>query len=285
MRSISRFTIITSIVVAGLLISAALGLQKQSAPTPLQNELLFADLWVQTSAEYYACCWQTYRWATETIEQDLKQLHAGAADGAAEKHDPPPAVIMDLDETVLDNGAFQTYLYDNGQNYSDDAFIKFNIDHPESVKLVPGAKEFIERAEAMGIMVSYITNREEPLRDATIESLRLNGINVKGLDDPSTLRLLLAQHGLSVKKPRRDMVRAKYQVLAYFGDQLGDFSDEFAATPGNTAAARLDLAETKYRDQWGTRWFVLPNPVYGQYQIVLLRGGNPEQYLRRAASK
>ncbi|HEY2762073.1 MAG TPA: HAD family acid phosphatase, partial [Pirellulales bacterium] len=224
-------------------------------------------------------------WAGETVEHDLKQLHYAASDQATEKHDLPPAVIMDLDETVLDNGAFQTYLYDSGQNYSDDAFIKFNIDHPDSVKLVPGAKEFIDRTESLGITISYITNREEPLRDATIESMRLNGLNIKGMEDPSTLRLLLAPHGQSVKKPRRDLVRAKYQVLAYFGDQLGDFSDEFAATPTNTAAARLDLAETKYRDQWGTRWFVLPNPVYGQYQIVLIRGGNPEQYLRRATSK
>jgi acid phosphatase len=120
------------------------------------------------------------------------------------------------------------------------------------------------------------------LRQATIDSLAQGGVNVKGLEDPAGLRLLTQRHGESIKKPRRDLVRSKYHVLAYFGDQLGDFSDEFTANNGNTAASRVDLAANKYRQLWGTRWFVLPNPVYGQWQVVLLKAGNPQQFLRRA---
>jgi acid phosphatase len=180
---------------------------------------------------------------------------------------------------VLDNATFQTYLYDSGLNYSDDIFIKFVTDNRKSIRLVPGAKEFIDRAEALGVTVCYITNREESLRQATIETLAQWGVNVRGLDDAKGVRLLLAPHGESVKKPRRDMVRAKYHVLALFGDQLGDFSDEFAANHDNTAAARREAAY-EYQSLWGTRWFVFPNPVYGQWQSVLR--GDPEQYLRRS---
>jgi acid phosphatase len=209
----------------------------------------------------------------------MARLHAEQARQAADLPTLPPAVIMDLDETVLDNATFQTFLYDSGQNYADDLFIKFVSDNRKSIRLVPGAKDFIDHAEALGVTVSYITNREEPLRQATIETLAQWGINVRGLDDPKGVRLLLAAHGESIKKPRRDLVRAKYHVLELFGDQLGDFSDEFAANHDNTAAARREAAY-EYRALWGTRWFVFPNPVYGQWQSVLR--GESEQYLRRA---
>ena len=262
-----------------MLIATAFGVQSQNQPTELQRGLLYADLWVQTSAEYVACCLQTYQLAAEHLEHEMARLHAEQARQAADLPTLPPAVIMDLDETVLDNATFQTYLYDSGQNYSDDVFIKFVSDNRKSIRLVPGAKDFIDQAEALGVTVSYITNREEPLRQATIETLAQWGVNVRGLDDPKGVRLLLAAHGESIKKPRRDLVRAKYHVLALFGDQLGDFSDEFAANHDNTAAARREAAY-EYRALWGTRWFVFPNPVYGQWQSVLR--GEPEQYLRRA---
>jgi predicted secreted acid phosphatase len=113
----------------------------------------------------------------------------------------------------------------------------------------------------------------------TIKILAQGGVDTKDMDDPSGLRLMVQQHGVSGKKTRRDLARAKYNVIAYFGDQLGDFSDEFSANHGNTAESRRDLVY-KYQNLWGSRWFVLPNPVYGQYQQVLK--GDATQYLRRA---
>jgi 5'-nucleotidase (lipoprotein e(P4) family) len=281
MTLLSRFSRISLAACLALLSCTALGWQRSAVPTDLQRGLLYADLWMQTSAEYVACCLQTYHLAGDIVEQDLRQLRASESVQPLEKHQPP-AIIMDLDETVLDNSTFQTYLFESGQDYSDPAFTKFVSDYRLSICLVPGAKEFIDRVESLGITVSYITNREEVLRQATIDSLAQSGVNVKGLDDPTGLRLLPQRHGESIKKPRRDLVRAKYHVLAYFGDQLGDFSDEFTANNGNTAAARVELAAGKYRELWGTRWFVLPNPVYGQWQVVLLKAGNPQQFLRRA---
>jgi len=281
MKLSTGFSRIAAVAIFGLLTCSALGWQRASAPTEMQRGLLYADLWMQTSAEYVACCLQTYHLAGDISEQDFKWFRANESAQPAEKR-LPPAIIMDLDETVLDNSTFQTYLYESGQDYSDPVYNKFVSDYRLSIRLVPGAKDFIDRMESLGITVAYITNREEVLRQATIDSLAQGGVNVKGLDDPTGLRMLTQKHGESIKKPRRDLVRAKYHVLAYFGDQLGDFSDEFAASNGNTAATRVDLAAGKYRELWGTRWFVLPNPVYGQWQVVLLKAGNPQQFLRRA---
>src|SRR5262249_12022476 len=106
----------------------------------------------------------------------------------AEQRGNPPAVVMDLDETVLDNATFQTYLYDSGQDYSDDVFSKFVSDHRTTIRLVPGAKDFIARAEALGVTVIYITNREEPLRQATIDTLAQWGVSTQGLDDASGVK-------------------------------------------------------------------------------------------------
>ncbi|HZZ28522.1 MAG TPA: HAD family acid phosphatase [Pirellulales bacterium] len=279
MKPVSRFSRLTSITVLALLASVAVGWQAAPHPTDLQHSLLYADLWMQTSAEYVACCLQTYQMATNQVQRDMEQFRAAQSNLPPEERGMPPAVVMDLDETVLDNGTFATYLYDSAQNYSDDAWIKFQTEHWASVRLVPGAKDFISRAESLGLTIIYITNREEPLREVTIKTLAQWGINTQGLDDVSGLRLLMQKHGESIKKPRRDLVRAKYHVLAYFGDQLGDFSDEFAPNHDNTAEARREAAY-EYLRLWGTRWFVLPNPSYGQYQQVLR--GQADQYLRRA---
>ena len=188
---------------------------------------------------------------------------------------------MDLDETVLDNSTFQTYLFESGQNYSDPVFNEFVSEHRLSIRLVPVRKtsstawsHWALRSRTLRI-ARRCCGRRRSIRSAH------SGVNVKGLDDPAGLRLLTQVHGESIKKPGRDLVRAKYHVLAYFGDQLGDFSDEFAATNGNTAAARVDLAAGKYRELWGTRWFVLPNPVYGQWQVVLLKAGDRQFLLAR----
>src|SRR5205085_6456645 len=127
--------------------------------------------------------------------------------------------------------------------------------------------------------VIYITNRPDALRDVTIETLAQWGINTQGLDDASGCRLLLETNGESSKTARRDLVRAKYKVLALVGDQLSDFADEFSPRKDNTVVARQNTVY-EYKSMWGSRWFILPNPMYGAYQGVLR--GEPEQYLRRA---
>jgi acid phosphatase len=274
----SRSFRVGGIIVLTAVASASLGWQLASRPTEQQQQTLFANLWMQTSGEYEACCLQTYQLAGDQIEREFKRIQEEDKTLPAASRGLPPAVILDLDETSIDNGTFETYLYDSGQDYTADNWVKFVSDHRASIRMVPGAKEFIERMEAMGITVTYVTARVEALRDATIATLNLWGINTKGMDDPSTVRLLL-QSKDSSKEARREAVRAKYRVLALFGDQLSDFSDDFMPPKTSTPIERQE-AVYKSRQQFGTKWFAFPNPVYGDWQRLIR--DKPVQYLRRA---
>src|SRR5262245_38989054 len=138
----TRFSRMTAIVVVGICTSTALGLQRATQPTELQRGLLYADLWMQTSAEYVACCLLTYRLAGDQIERDARQSITDGRWRPDQTNGAPPAVIMDLDETVLDNGTFQTFLYDSGQNFSDELWDRFVTDHRTSNCMVPGATDF-----------------------------------------------------------------------------------------------------------------------------------------------
>jgi 5'-nucleotidase (lipoprotein e(P4) family) len=278
MKSTSWFTRVALVSAVALLCSAAVGREDQAPPSPQQAGLLYADLWVQTSGEYVACCLQTYRLAGDEVEREIARSREEER-LARDFRGLPPAVVMDLDETVLDNGTYQSYLYLTGKTHSTDLFCQFVTENRSSIRLVPGAKDFIEGVESLGVPVVYITNRPDELRDVTIATLAQWGINTKGLEDPANLRLLLETGSESSKTPRRDLVRAKYRIIALVGDQLGDFADEFSPIKDNTYRARIESVY-EYKSMWGRRWFILPNSVYGQWQGVLR--GDPVQYLRRA---
>ncbi len=221
-----------------------------------------ANLWVQTSAEYRACCLQTYRLAAGMLDQYLVATRP-----------PRPAVVMDLDETVFDNSAFQTALYAAGKEYDPALWDDYEKNFPAEVRAVPGAVEFIQRAEKLGVSVVYISNRNEEFRTQDVAALKHLGLSVDGIDG----RLFLKPKGKdasSNKAARREAVAAKYNVLLYFGDNLRDFSDSFAPPKVDPASGvdglKAAIAErNKLADaaavHWGVDWFVLPNPVYGEW--------------------
>jgi acid phosphatase len=236
-----------------------------------QEAELYANLYMQTSAEYRACCLQTYGWMTERLRTKLAAIHN---DG------PPPAVIMDLDETVLDNSGFESFLDRESLSYTNARWDRWESQYPDETRLVPGAKTFIESAESMGVTVVYITNRLTRNKAATIEALRHNGLNVDGID-----ARLLTSDGPADKTARRQIVEGSYNVLLLVGDNLRDLSEEFVApkvqTDADRAKAITDRAAQvdRRRYRFGTDWFILPNPVYGEWQN-LLNSSNPRAQLR-----
>lgn len=280
-RPIFRVTLIA--LVTAFAVSAGGWQRAQPQPSELQRGLLWADLWVQTSGEYVACCLQTYRIAGDQVERNLKDLRAREIGLSQEQRGKPPAVIMDLDETVVDNAAYQTYLYDNGLDFTVENFTKFICDQRAQIRLVPGAKDFIARMDALGVTVACITDRTEESRQATIETLGRWGVNTNGMEDSDGVRLIMG-HGEHDKVSRRAKVLAKHQVIGLVGDQLGDFSDEFTAKDKDLeipkAAEFRRNAAFAARGKFGIEWFVLPQPVYGSWQKLLK--GDATQYLRRA---
>jgi 5'-nucleotidase (lipoprotein e(P4) family) len=238
----------------------AFGLPQPTAPATYEN--LNAVLWMQTSVEYKASTVQTYHSAEAALLRALRNPHWTAAleqDGHFENL--PPAVILDLDETVLDSSVFEARMTVSGESYSEPAWTKWV--NERSAGLIPGAMDFLQFAHANGVAPLYITNRVcDPSKqnDSTVELLRKLHVPL----DPVAERLLCAKDSKeSDKTQRRRLSAAKFRILLLFGDQLSDFlqipPDE-ANLPGRE---RLFLA---HQSLWGERWFQLPNPTYGSWE-------------------
>lgn len=246
------------------------------APNP-QERGIDANLYMQTSAEYAAVCLQTYNWGLERLKLKL----------AAAKHgDLRPAVVMDLDETVLDNSGYQSFLYREKKEFNQQTWDLWERNYPQEVRLIPGAKPFVDAAEQMGTTVVYISNRNVKNQDSTIAALKAVGIGVEGIAD----RLMLSE-GPSDKTERRKKAESRFNVLLYFGDNLRDFSEEFLAPKLDAGAddqrkKAVDerLAKTqKANYHWGNDWIVLPNPAYGEW--LKLVGNPPGNTFRPTAMK
>jgi 5'-nucleotidase (lipoprotein e(P4) family) len=248
------------------------------------DDNLNAVLWVQRSAEYRAAAETVYRAATAKLDTALKdptwdalvpEERANAARGL------PPAVVMDIDETVLDNSPYQARLVRDGAEYNEvtwDAWVR-----EQRAKPVPGVVEFARAAQAKGITVIYISNRAEHLIVPTLANLRAVGLPVK--DDSVFLGLGThvpdcEQEG-SEKLCRRQFAGRSYRVLMQFGDQLGDFAQILANTP----EAR-DALQAQHRGWFGERWWMLPNPTYGGWEPALFNNNWREpRELRREAKR
>jgi acid phosphatase len=247
------------------------------------NDNLNAVLWMQTSAEYGAVCETIYRAATARLDAALADAGRDAL-VPEERGNPatglPPAVILDVDETVLDNSPYQARLVANGKEYDDvswDAWVAEKKAQP-----LPGVVAFTQAAAAKGITVLYLSNRDEHLQAATIANLKAVGLPVK--DDSVFLGLGTfvegcEQHG-SEKNCRRRLAGQKYRVLMQFGDQLGDFVQVLANAPKD----RGQLAG-KYRDWFGDRWWMLPNPSYGSWEPAVFDNDWKQPLAKRREAK
>jgi len=241
----------------------AIGLaQPVAAPT---YENLNAVLWMQTAVEYKAATVQTYRLAQATLLQGIRDPHWTAAlEQSGDFQNLPPAVILDLDETVLDNSVIEARAVASGEPFSRTLWTKWMDER--SAGLVPGAMDFLQFAHANGVTPIYITNRvcdSSKEDDPTVQVLRKLHVPL----DSAVDRLFCAKDNNDTDKtPRRRLVAAKFRILLLFGDQLGDF----LTIPG--AEANLEGREklfAAHQSLWGERWFQLPNPMYGSWQSAV----------------
>ena len=234
---------------------------------PAANDNLNAVAWVQTALEYRLIAGQTWRGALVQLDKAIK-TPAWDALPKEERANPvaglPPAIIVDVDETMLDNSPYQARLVRDGKSY--DEFTWAQWVKEEAARPVPGALEFARAAAARGVTVYYVTNRAEDLTAATVSNLRKAGFPIQ--DDAQVLGLGLVVDGCesegSEKGCRRQWVGRTHRVLMQFGDQVGDFVTVVA----NNAAGR-EQAVRPYLGWIGERWFVLPNPTYGSWEPAL----------------
>ena len=211
---------------------------KNSNKTSKETEIKLPNdiRWVTNSSEYKILCEQTYKNAWENLSSVIK-----AADSQS-------VIIMDLDETVLDNSKYQIGLMKKNESYNPESWsVWVNI---QEADLVPGVKEFIDNVRKTNVRIVFLSNRMAKNELPTIENMK--ALNIYEEEDIFMLRM---------DKPDKKYIRrlevlegtgrmqsvGPMNVLAYFGDARHDFPD-----PNN-----------KYI--FGENMFMLPNPMYGKW--------------------
>jgi acid phosphatase len=232
-------------------------------PRATPHENLHSTLYMQTAAEYAALTRQVFRSARRQMQAALRDSSWTAFPAQQERgryRSKPPAVVVDVDETVLDNSSYQARLIRDGERYSTDTWNAWVRE--EQAEAVPGALAFAQAAEEAGVTVVYLTNRDASVEPATRRNLRALGFPLaEGRDAVLTQG---EQAGWEEKEPRREAVAEDFRILLFLGDNLGDFLPEV----DRSIEARAQLAE-RYAGYWGRQWFVLPNPQYGSWEGAL----------------
>lgn len=208
-----------------------------------------AILWTQTSGEKAALTYQAFALARMTLDRDLRLRHARKR-----------AIIVDVDETIIDNSRFQAMLVQTHQAYSGRLWTDW-VNRAEATVL-PGAVEFLRYANSRGVRVFYITNRKDIEKAATAANLKKLGF--PEVNDETLL--IRTDPNSSSKEPRRLTVSAKYYVVLLMGDNLNDFAEVFEKS--KTVESRLSAVEQN-KNQFGTRFIVLPNPMYGDWENAI----------------
>lgn len=220
------------------------------APCPVTNEYQEgAILWTQASGEARALSYQAFALARMMLERDLRTNRRGRL---------RRAVVVDVDETVLDNSPFQATLLKNRQGYDPRLWTEW-VNRREATAL-PGAVEFLRYAASRGVRVFYVTNRRTAEKEATATNLKK-----LGFPDVSDETLLVRTDGSS-KEARRRAVSARHRIVLLMGDNLNDFAEVFDRS--RTVADRI-AAVDRNREQFGTRFIVLPNVMYGDWESAV----------------
>lgn len=210
-------------------------------------------LWMRTSAEYRALAYQGYNVAMNAVKMAV-------TDPSHQRK--PLAIVLDADETVVDNTKLMGESIANGNGRFDAPWWRQAV-HQGKSQAMPGAVEFLNEVHKQGVEIFYVSNRYAPVNyDATVQ-------NFKALGFPSVDKdhVLLFEKD-SDKQPRFDMIAKIYYVVVYMGDNAGDFP---IGTKGKTLAERNAIIDA-HKEDFGTTFVVFPNPAYGSWVSTLAKG-------------
>ena len=265
------------VIISALLLSAcATSIQRDTETPAATDDVDIGIRWAEFSAEYQAISAQVYAEARRDLPRLLADPDWTALPGQTDVADKPPAIVLDVDETVVSNAEYQKTL--RVTPYS-----RFgHFDWMRNNKAVPirGAAETIDAARAAGVAVFFLTNRacekfdgadgDCPYEEVTIEDLREAGLD----SDPEHVLMAWEQPGWNKEKlNRREHIAKTHRVIMVFGDDYGDFVHCTRAKPlppctePATRASRHAAVDT-YAEYWGEGWYILPNPMHGSWTSV-----------------
>lgn len=229
-----------------------------------------AVLWQHSSAEAYWLYEQIYMHATDQLEANITEIdEERQMEDSARWIRRPLAVIVDIDETVLDNSPYQVNAIRQGRTFDQNAWKEWT--DKAQARACPGALRFLEGAQTWGCEVFYISNRDIRERASTLKNLADLGFPFA---DESHLLLM---DGSSDKTERRGRVASTHRVVLLVGDQLRDFDERFKDRTVNYGRDAVDAM----MDTLSQYFILLPNPMYGTYRdAVQGKGTDAEKYAR-----
>ena len=241
---------------------------------------------MQTALEYEATALQAYRLAQMQLDAALANPSWTAA--IEQTGDPSTlrqtAVIVDVDETVLDNSFYQARMIRDRTEYASATWDPWVQEARATA--IPGALAFAKYAASKGVTIFYVTNRTSNLEAATRRNLSALGFPVQtsgATDAPIDTVLPRGERPewqASAKGPRRAHVAQGYRILLLIGDDLGDF----VADASGTAAERKSKTSPQ-EDWWGRRWIMVPNPSYGSWERSVIGSSKDPIAAKRAVLK
>ncbi len=240
------------IIYFGIIISIFLSGCRPVPQSNSQEHLLQAVSWYQNSAEMKAIYIQSFSWATKLMKEKLGQ-----------RSSKPLAVVLDIDETVLNNSPQTAQQIVDGVPFSEEIWDEWC--QLRKAEALPGALEFAKEAAALGVELFYISNRDIHLLDVTVENLNLAGFPYADAEH------VLLKTGGSAKDERRARVRLSFDVALLIGDNLEDFSGIFDERQDGADMENV-LANSEL---FGQEYIILPNPIYGGWEKPF-RGESPE---------
>ena len=212
-----------------------------------------AILFMQKAAEYRALCYQAFNWARMSLDSDEKtKKKLPKAERRKQR-----AVVVDVDETVLDNSPAQVVQVKNRLPFIPSNWTSWV--NMRRAKAIPGAIDFLKYAESEGARVFYVTNRNDIEKPATIDNLK-----ALGFPDVSE-ETVMVRTNESSKEARRQTIMQKYRIALLIGDNLDDLAQAFER---KSVADRFTEVD-KVREMWGRKFIVLPNAMYGTWENAI----------------
>ncbi len=256
------------------------------AESPKAHDQTLAVVWMQRSAEYRAACLQAFRSASRSLEDAVHDdlWTACLEQGAAEVYrNLPLAVVLDVDETVLDNTAYAARRILESKPFESESWAKWV--HEQQAAALPGALAYTLRANELGIRVVYVTNRrsdsDDKERGSTEESDTRSNLRKLGfpIDERDGFDVVLTAGEHGDKSARRRVVAERFRILQLVGDNLGDFAPgvdprkndapQGRAVEGAAVERSRERLVDDLADFWGQRWILVPNPAYGSFESVV----------------
>jgi 5'-nucleotidase (lipoprotein e(P4) family) len=224
---------------------------------PVDNEYqIGAMLFHQKAAEYRALTYQAFNLAQMRLDMD-KNLSKKLPKAERRK---PRAIVVDADETVLDNSPYMARLAKENKPFSIQEFFEWK--KSGQAKAVPGAVEFLNYASEKGVEIFYVSNVPNSFQEVTVENLK-----ALGFPDAKPENVMLITDSGS-KEPRRQKVAETHRIVLLIGDSLNDLSVAFEGKPVAERFAEVEKA----KELWGTKFIVIPNVMYGAWESAIYEG-------------